>query len=181
MMRLQQLVAAVVCSTLVSLAGAAAAASIPIEVIHGGVADDPLSWDARFESLDAEYVAKLQLEPLDTGSCIGSTSCTLALPVDSDLEYLLVKANGFTALYEPEPGASSIDLDVVNWGSAGIGGNEFAGSWPKRGRYPDITSIRAGAMAAPMPEPGSAVLFAVGSLVVGAAARRRSRRSSGPA
>ena len=162
---------------LVSFAGVAGAASIPVEVIKGGVDDDPLSWDDKFVSLTSDYVETLQLAKVDAGSCIRRIACDLDLSPEDHWEYLIVQANGYSALYWLDGGVSYAGIDVSSWGLASVGGTEFGRSWPKRGRFPDISSIRAGA-SAPMPEPGSAVLFAVGSLVVGAATRRRSRRSS---
>ena len=167
---------ATVFAVLMSVAGAAGGASIPIEVAPGGVTDDVSTWDDTFGYLT--LIPQEDLDSLtsqDVDSCMGTTSCTLTL--NPRWDYLAVKADGFVALYWLAPYEGSLTIDVTNWGYAPIGGGLYSANWPNGGgKYPSISSLRAAAY--PNPEPSSAVLFTEGGLIVGAAARRRAHRSS---
>ena len=178
---LRSIAATVCCFAVLSLAGLAGAAAIPLQIAPGSVGNDPTTWDDTFSYLSlipVDDLSRLLLAD-DAGaeSCFGGTSCTIAL--DPEWDYLAVKADGFVALFwlAPYQGSNTFDIDVTNWNFAPIGGNLWAEKWPNGGGgFPNITSVMA---AHPNPEPASALLFGVGSLIVGNAVRRRARQSPG--
>ena len=164
------------CLALMSLGGVSRAATI-LEVVPGGVTDSASSWLAfdSFSQLPEEEFAEFHLEPFDFTGCIGATSCIVDAPIEAT--HFVVKAANFSSLYElAYPGETNVLIDVSEWDDPPIpGAYEFGLRWPNRGgNYPGIANVRA---LSPMPEPTSAVLFGVGSLLVGAAVRRRGRRS----
>ena len=179
MILLRGIAATVCCFAVLSLAGLAGAGTIPIQVAPGSVGDDPTTWNYTLSYLSLipeDHLSGLALadEAIwpyngpDAVHCIGATACTIAL--DPSWAYLVVESDGFVALFWLDNSWGSITIDSKDWNRAPIGGYLWPGA-----EGMSITSVRA---AYPNPEPASALLFTVGGLIVGTAARRRARRSS---
>lgn len=157
---------------LLVLAGTASASTI-LDLLPGNYQDSS-SWLA-FDSIAAlpdEEIADLHLVDGDFSSCLDQISCHVDIGEHPSLTYYLVKASDFTALYVADPGETDLWIDVAEWSGLSA---EFDDKWPNPGgNYPGISGVIA---ISPMPEPTSALLFGVGGLIVGAAARSRARRS----